>query len=46
MVVGGVICVLGAVVSQRMAPETTGLSLTRSSAPAAGGSERVPVLVP
>lgn len=31
MVVGGGICVVGAVVSQLMAPETTGLTLTRTS---------------
>jgi putative MFS transporter len=31
MVIGGVICVGGALVSQFMAPETTGLALTTSS---------------
>lgn len=31
MVIGGVICVVGALVSQLMAPETTGLALTTAS---------------
>jgi|SRR5664279_3321621 putative MFS transporter len=31
MVIGGVICVVGALISQFMAPETTGLTLTKTS---------------
>ena len=31
MIIGGVICVAGALISQFMAPETTGLSLTKTS---------------
>ena len=32
MVIGAAVCVLGALVSQRLAPETTGHTLTRTSA--------------
>jgi putative MFS transporter len=32
MLIGAVVCVIGGVVSQRLAPETTGRTLTRTSA--------------
>lgn len=40
MVIGGVMCVIGAVVSHVMAPETTGVTLTRT------GKEPITALVP
>jgi MFS transporter, putative metabolite transport protein len=40
LVIGGVVCVAGALVSHAMAPETTGRSLTRTSQPPAGAQRR------